>query len=96
MLGYQVLLLAFGLLGLGALGLGIDYIHHQIRPERVAPAWPFGIAPPTEWKPLVVIALIAGVMLAMALARTVLNYLYSVAVAHLIQAEIVVHLRTQV
>ena len=45
---------------------------------------------------MVVIALIAGVMLLMALARTVLNYLYSVAVAHLIQAEIVVHLRTQV
>lgn len=95
-LGYQVLLLAFGLLGLGALGLGIDYIHHQIRPERAAPAWPLGFAPPGEWTPLLVIALIAGVMLAMALARTVLNYLYSVAVAQLIQAEIVVHLRTQV
>ncbi len=95
-LGYQVLLLAFGLLGLGALGLGIDYIHHQIRPERAVPSWPFGLAPPTEWPPLVVIAVIAGVMLSMALARTILNYLYSVAVAHLIQAEIVVHLRAQV
>jgi len=95
-LGYQVLLLAFGLLGLGALGLGIDYIHHQIRPERSVPTWPFGLTPPTEWPPLVVIAVIAGVMLAMALARTILNYLYSVAVAHLIQAEIVVHLRAQV
>src|ERR1043165_1832224 len=95
-LAYQILLLALGLLGLGALGLGIDYIHHQIRPERATPAWPFGLAPPDGWAPLVVIALIAGVMLAMALARTVLNYLYSVAVAHLIQAEIVVHLRTQV
>ena len=96
MLTYQLLLLAFGLLGLGALGLGIDYIHHQIRAGRPAPAWPWGMAPPSEWQPLVVIALIAGVMLLMALARTVLNYLYSVAVAHLIQAEIVVHLRTQV
>jgi ATP-binding cassette subfamily B protein len=93
---YQVLLLALGLLGLGALGLGIDYIHHQIRPDRAIPTWPFGIAPPAEWSPLVVIALIAGVMLAMALARTVLNYLYFVAVAELIQAEIVVHLRTLV
>lgn len=95
-LGYQILLLAFGLLGLGALGLGIDYIHHQIRPDRAAPAWPFGVSPPATWTPLAVIALIAGVMLTLALGRTVLNYLYSVAVAHLIQAEIVVHLRTQV
>ena len=95
-LSYQALLLAFGLLGLGALGLGIDFIHHQLRPERAAPPWPFGWAPPTSWPPLAVIALIAGVMLLLALGRTTLNYLYSMAVAALIQNEIVVSLRTQV
>ncbi len=95
-LWYQSLLLAFGLLGLGALGLGIDVIHHHLRPERAAPAWPFGMAPPASWRPLTIIMLIALVMLLLALARTVLNYLYAVAVAALIQHEIVVSLRTQV
>jgi ATP-binding cassette subfamily B protein len=92
---YQALLLGLGLLGLGALGLGIDYIHHQLRPDRAALQWPFGLAPPAEWAPLTVLGLIAGVMLLMALGRTVLNYRYSVAVASLIQQEIVVHLRTR-
>lgn len=95
-LGYQALLLAFALLGLAALGLGIDFLHHQLRPERAAPTWPLGFAPPAEWAPLTVIAVIAGVMLTLALARTVLTYVYSMAVASLTQKEIVVHLRTAV
>jgi ABC-type multidrug transport system fused ATPase/permease subunit len=95
-LGYQALLLAFALLGLAALGLGIDFLHHQLRPERAAPTWPLGFAPPADWAPLTVIALIAGIMLTLALARTVLTYVYSMAVASLTQKEIVVHLRTAV
>ncbi len=95
-LGYQALLLAFALLGLAALGLGIDFLHHQLRPERAAPTWPFGFTPPATWAPLSVIALIAGIMLMLALARTVLTYVYSMAVASLTQKEIVVHLRTAV
>ncbi len=95
-LSYQALLLAFALLGLAALGLGIDFLHHQLRPERAAPTWPFGFSPPATWAPLSVIALIAGVMLILALARTVLTYVYSMAVASLTQKEIVVHLRTAV
>jgi ABC-type multidrug transport system fused ATPase/permease subunit len=93
---YQALLLAFGLLGLGALGLGIDFIHHQLRPESAAPHWPLGLTPPATWAPLTVIAMIAGIMLTLALARTILTYVYSMAVASLTQKEIVVHLRTQV
>ena len=96
MLGYQALLLAFALLGLAALGLGIDFLHHQLRPERAAPTWSFGFAPPATWAPLTVITLIAGIMLTLALARTVLTYVYSMAVASLTQKEIVVHLRTAV
>ncbi len=95
-LGYQAFLLAFALLGLAALGLGIDFLHHQLRPERAAPSWPFGLVPPATWAPLTVITLIAGIMLTLALARTVLTYVYSMAVASLTQKEIVVHLRTAV
>ncbi len=95
-LAYQLGVLAVGLAVLSALGLGIDFIHHQIRPERVAPHWPFHWSPPDSWSPLMVVFIIAFSMLMLGIIRAVLNYLYSVSVARLIQQEVVVHLRTQV
>lgn len=95
-LAYQVVLLALGLIGLRLMGLGIDFLHHQLSPATAAPAWPLGVAPPSSWTPLGVISAIAGVMLVMSLGRAWLNYLYAMAVARLIHLEIVVHLRTAV
>ncbi len=92
----QTVLLALGLLGLGALGLGIDFLLHQLRPATSPPHWPWGFAPPQAWPAIGVLGLIGGVMLAMSLLRGVLNYVYGIAVARLIQQEIVVHLRAQV
>jgi ATP-binding cassette subfamily B protein len=92
----QTVLLALGLLGLGALGLGIDFIQHQILPTASPPHWPYGLALPETWPAMGVLCLIGGVMLVMSLLRAVLNYVYGIAVARLIQQEIVVHLRTAV
>jgi ABC-type multidrug transport system fused ATPase/permease subunit len=95
-LAYQLGVLAVGLAVLSALGLGIDFIHHQIRPERAAPKWPFHWSPPDSWSPLMVVFVIALGMLLLGIIRAALNYLYSISVARLIQQEVVVHLRTQV
>lgn len=93
---YQLFLLAMGLAGLGLTGLGIDYIRHQIQPTAPLPYWPFHLAPPESWSPLKVIFAIAAVMLALAAMRAVLNYVYSIAVAILVERHIVVRLRSQV
>ncbi|MBA3685948.1 MAG: ABC transporter ATP-binding protein, partial [Planctomycetes bacterium] len=61
-----------------------------------APAWPFGWTPPREWPQVRLIAALAGTVLALAAARTVLTYVYSIAVAQLVQQEIVSALRAQV
>ena len=92
----QTVLLALGLLGLGLLGVGIDFIQHQLMPTTPEPRWPWGLAPPGEWPAMWVLCGIGAAMLLMSLVRAVLNYVYSIAVARLIQQEIVVHLRTAV
>ncbi len=95
-LSYQVVLLALGLFGLRLMGLGIDFLNHQINPATPIPAWPLAVTPPAKWTPLTVISVIAGIMLVMSLGRAWLNYLYAMAVARLIHLEVVVHLRTAV
>ena len=93
---YQLVLLAMGLTGLGLTGLGIDYIRYQIQSGVKPPHWPFGFVPPATWSALTVLAVIAGVMLVLAASRAVLNYMYSVAVAVLVERYIVVELRSRV
>jgi ATP-binding cassette subfamily B protein len=93
---YQLVLLAMGLTGLGLTGLGIDYIRYHIQSTAQPPHWPFGLVPPAAWSPLTVLAAIAVVMLMLAVSRAVLNYLYSVAVAVLVERYIVVELRSRV
>jgi ABC-type multidrug transport system fused ATPase/permease subunit len=95
-LGYQVLLLALGLLGLSLTGLAIDIIRRQLQPHAALPHWPFGWSPPPGWSPLALLAAVGGVVLLMAAVRAALNYLYSVAVGHLVQMEIVPHMRAAV
>jgi ATP-binding cassette subfamily B protein len=95
-LALQVVLLTIGLAGLSLTGLGIDVIHHEVDSDFMAPAWPFGFVPPAVWGAMARIGLIAGAIMALALVRAFLNYSYQVAVAHLVHAEIVLHLREMV
>ena len=92
----QIILLTIGLSGLSLTGLGIDVIHSEIDADFSAPGWPFGFEPPIAWAAMSRIGLIAGVILALALVRAFLNYLYQMSVAHLVHAEIVLHLREMV
>jgi len=93
---YQVILLTLGLGGLGLTGLGIDCIRHQVQCSVPAPHWPAGFVPPAAWSALKVLVVIAGVMLVLAALRAVLTYVYSVAVAVLVERYIVVELRSRV
>jgi ATP-binding cassette subfamily B protein len=95
-LGYQVVLLALGLLGLGLAGLAIDVIRHELQPHAPAARWPLGWSPPAQWSAMGQLALVSGVVLAMAAARATLNYLYSIAVGHLVQMDIVPRMRSAV
>ena len=95
-LSYQLILLVMALAGLGMTGLGIDYVRYQIQPGSHAPHWPFGLAPPAAWTPMKVLTTMALVMFALAMLRAVLNYVYSIAVAVLVERYIVVELRARV
>lgn len=92
----QIVLLALGLTSLGLTGLGIDYIRHQVQPGAPAPRWPLGVAPPPAWSPLTVVVVIALLLLALAGARTLMHFAYSVTVATLIERHVMVALRSQV
>jgi ATP-binding cassette subfamily B protein len=93
---YQLILLTAGLSGLGLTGLGIDVIRHALQPASKPPHWPFHLAPPASWPAMTILWAIAGVILLLALVRAVLNYVYSIAVAELVERHVVVDLRTQV
>jgi ABC-type multidrug transport system fused ATPase/permease subunit len=93
--GYQVVLLAFGVSGLGLSGLAIDVIRHALERGTPAPSWPFGITPPA-WTTLGLLCLLGGLVLAAAAARALLNYRYSVAAGDLLQMKLVPELRTGV
>jgi ABC-type multidrug transport system fused ATPase/permease subunit len=92
----QVLLLAISLSGLGLTGLGIDFIRKIVQPGARAPHWPFGLAPPSEWSPMTVVAAIAGTLMLFALVRAVLNFTYTVELSRLLQRDVVATLRTEV
>lgn len=91
----QLVLLTMGIVGLSFTGLGIDYIRHQIAHVPLAPNR-LHLALPSEWPTLHVLALLAGLILLLAIARAVLNYAYAVSVNHLVQQRLVVDLRAEV
>ncbi len=93
---FQFLLLAGNVAGLGATGLGIDYIAHQIDPSRAAPRWPWRLAPPAHWPAMGVVASLAAAVLLLALLRAWLDFSYQVSLAQLVQGQIVVELRARV
>lgn len=93
--GYQVVLLAFGVSGLGLSGLAIDVIRHALERATPEPRWPLGFTPPA-WTTLGLLCLLGGLVLAAAAARALLNYFYSVAAGELLQMKLVPELRTGV
>jgi ATP-binding cassette subfamily B protein len=94
-LGIQLVLLTMGLLGLGLTGIGIDYIRHEFDGTPLS-ANRLHLRLPLTWPPMQVLGLLAGLILAFALCRAVLNYTYAVLVNILVQRHIVVDLRGEV
>jgi ATP-binding cassette subfamily B protein len=91
----QLVLLTMGIAGLSFTGLGIDYIRHQVEGVPLG-ANPLRLTPPTDWPPLQVLALLAGLILVFALSRAVLNFVYAISINRLVQQKIVVDLRAEV
>ncbi|HEY5315309.1 MAG TPA: ABC transporter transmembrane domain-containing protein, partial [Pirellulales bacterium] len=94
-LAQQTVLVLLSLGGLGLIGLGIDYLRHQVEAGSTAPHWPLGLTPPQTWSPLATIMLVAACIVAVALAQNWLRYCAAVSVASLTQ-KIVVQLRSDV
>jgi ATP-binding cassette subfamily B protein len=95
-LGIQLVLLSLGIGGLSFTGLGIDYVRHKIEHTPAVAAKGLHVNLPENWPPLHVLGLLAGLILAFALIRAVLNYVYAVSVNKLVQQELVVDLRGEV
>jgi len=94
-LGIQLVLLTMGIVGLSFTGLGIDYVRHKSQHVPLADSrWNFLL--PDAWPWFQVLGLLGGVILALALARAVLNYVYTVSINRLVQQHLVVDLRGQV
>lgn len=92
----QIVLLALALSGLGLTGLGIDYIRHEVDASSKAPLWPFHMVPPPHWTPMTVLTVLCGAILLLAILRAVLNYIYAIQFADLLQRKIVVNLRARI
>ena len=100
-LAIQLVLLTMGLLGLNFTGVGIDYIRrrisagsHPVGPRPlVAGASLLHFTLPDSWPPMKVLGLLGGMILALAVCRAVLNYVYPVSVNILVQQKLVVDLR---
>jgi ATP-binding cassette subfamily B protein len=96
-LGLQFALLTLGLMGLNLTGVGIDYVRQFAEPGAPPASWPMWLPHPgVNASALRGLGLLAGTILTLALLRAFLNYGYSVAVAKLMQHELVVDLRAQV
>jgi ATP-binding cassette subfamily B protein len=92
----SILLLLLGLAGLQLLGLAIDVIRHALNPAQQPPSFPFGWAPPANWPPLKVLIWISVAIIAQAVVRAWLTYVYNMATARLTQGKIVPDLRDRV
>jgi ATP-binding cassette subfamily B protein len=96
LLAMQGLLLGTALGGLELTGIGIDAVLYRAQATSRPPAYPFGLAAPTDWPPLREVGCIALAILILSLARGWLNYVYAVESARLIHEQIVVDLRARV
>jgi ATP-binding cassette, subfamily B, bacterial len=94
-LGIQLVLLTMGIVGLGLTGLGIDYIRHRISGVPMARN-PLHLSLPDDWPWPRALGLVAGIILALAICRAVLNYAYAVSINKLVQQKLVVDMRAEV
>jgi len=94
-LGLQLVLLTLGLLGLSFTGLGIDYIRQRVAGGPAPTGW-LAARLPDPAQPLAPLAVLGGLILALALARAVLNYAYAISVNLLLQQRMVVDLRAAI
>ena len=94
-LSIQLVLLTLGIGGLSFTGMGIDYIRHKL--DHTAPTTSgLHLTLPAGWPPIQVLGLLAGLILAFALVRAWLNYVYALSINRLVQQKIVVNLRGEV
>ncbi len=97
----QGVLLFLGLAGLFFTGHGIDYVKSVVEaaatPGATVPIFHVtGLpSPPASWPPITLIAAFAGCILALAVMRAGLNYIYSISINILVQRHLVVDLRTE-
>lgn len=91
----NLLLVGLNLAGLGFTGLGIDVLRNALEPGSPPVQWPLGFQPPSDWTPMSVVILVAGLVLGMAAVQAALKFITAVAGAALSHA-IVVQLRTDV
>src|SRR3984957_20486519 len=78
-LAIQLVLLTMGLFGLSFTGIGIDYIRHKMQHVPLN-ANKLHLVLPDNWPWFHVLLLLAGLILALAICRAVLNYIYAVSV----------------
>src|SRR5262245_30564726 len=88
-----IILLLLGLMGLQLLGTAIDVIRHALDPKAIAPVYPFGWKPPTNWSALRIVTALSLAIVAQAVLRSVLTYSYNMATVRLTQAKLVPDLR---
>lgn len=84
------------MLGLALAGMGVDVIRYEIESHTAPPEWPLGFHPPADWHGMRLLILLGAAIVAFALARALLNFIYGVGVARLVQGEVVVRLRAEV
>lgn len=92
----QIALLTLGLAGLGSTGLGIDYLRSVLQPNAPAVRWPFHVAPPSTWSPMLVLVAISTFVIAAALLRGALTWLSGALLARLVHRRVISGLQSAV
>ncbi len=91
----HVLMYALALVGLTAFGIALDVFRHHVGQEPHPIRWPFGLTPPADWPPMLVIGLLTAAMLSSAAIIACLQYVVTVIHARVAQ-NIVVQMRRRV
>jgi ATP-binding cassette subfamily B protein len=95
-LGLQFAMVALSVLGWGFNGLGVDEIRRAAGALKTPAHWPLGWQPPAAWTPWERIAVVAGLVVAFAAVRAVMDRLNREETNYLVQGQIVVQLRADV
>ena len=92
----QVVLLALGVFGLGLSGVAVDVIRKALDTGAPEPRFPFELSPPAGVSTEKLLFVIGALVLAMAAARALLSFSYSLVVGRLVHLKFVPELRTLV